>query len=163
MRPGVRGQLFCALFILLALPGCGVLAAPPGYDRDTRAYNLAHGRVVFKQHCLRCHGKGHMGAPIPGNPESWKGRLDQPLSVLVAHAIEGHGDMPARGETDLADREIASAVAYVVSRARIVLAEQVAAVSSSTDSDIAKSVESGPVDDAVVHMFLLLMSKDRWK
>lgn len=162
MPPGVRRLIFGALFIILAMPGGGVLAEPPGYDRDTRAYNLAHGRVVFNEHCLRCHENGHMGAPIPNNPDGWEGRLDQPLRALITHAIEGHGDMPARGETELADQEIASAVAYVVSRARIVLAEQITAV-SSTDSDITEAVDSEPTDNAVVQMFLLFMSKDRWK
>jgi hypothetical protein len=30
-------------------------AMPPGYASDTRAYNLAHGRVVFVDKCMRCN------------------------------------------------------------------------------------------------------------
>jgi cytochrome c5 len=151
-----------ALFVSLALPGSGAMAAPAGYDRDTRAYNLAHGRVVFTEHCLRCHEKGRKGAPIPDVPADWADRLDQPLPVLISHAIEGHGDMPARGETELSDQEIASAVAYVVSRARIVLGEQITAL-PATGAGMDEPADSQSIDDAVVQMFLLLIGKDRWK
>jgi len=162
MQPGAKALFFSALLIILALPGGGVLAAPPGYDRDTRAYNLAHGRVVFQENCLQCHENGHLDAPTTDDPEGWSVRLDQPLDNLIAHAIEGHGDMPARGETDLADQEIASAVAYFVSRARLLLAAQVTALSVE-DPGVAESVEVEPIDKAAVQMFLLWMGKDRWK
>ena len=162
MHLGLRALCRGALFVSLALPGSGVMAAPAGYDRDTRAYNLAHGRVVFTEHCLRCHEKGRKGAPIPDVPADWADRLDQPLPVLIQHAIEGHGDMPARGETELSDQEIASAVAYVVSRARIVLGETITAL-PATGAGENTPTDSQPIDDAVVHMFLLLIGKDRWK
>jgi cytochrome c5 len=137
-------------------------AAPAGYDRDTRAYNLAHGRVVFTENCMRCHEKGRKGAPIAGDPADWSGRIGQPLDVLIAHAIEGHGDMPARGDTELSDQEIATAVAYVVHRARVVLADQVNAM-PPTGAGPAGPVGPESIDDAVLHMFLLLIGKERWR
>lgn len=164
VRFGLRAVFCGALPVFFVLHGSDVLAKSSGHDRETRAYNLAHGRVVFKEHCLRCHEKGRKGAPVPGNAADWSDRLDQPLPVLIAHAIEGHGDMPARGETELSDQEIASAVAYVVSRARIVLGEQVASQRSEKKAAGADKVaEAETVDEAVVRMFLLLMGKERWK
>lgn len=150
------------LFVVSALPGSGLMAAPLGYDRDIRAYNLAHGRIVFTEHCLRCHEKGRKGAPIPGVPADWSARLDQPLAVLIAHAIDGHGDMPARGETELADQEIASAVAYVVSRAQVVLDQQTMVVREG-DVGAAGPATLESIDDAVMQMFLLLIGKERWR
>jgi len=162
MHPGLRVARLAAGCACLALATVGALAAPPGYERDTRAYNLAHGRVVFSEHCMACHAEGQGGAPIAGEPGDWSGRIDQPLSDLIAHAIEGHGDMPARGETELVDQEIAAAVAYVVSRARMVLEGRVATLPES-DSEVGESLDGEQLDDAVVRMFLLLMGKERWR
>ncbi len=141
------------LAVLLSIMSSSGVATSLGYDRDTRAYNLAHGRVVFKGHCMRCHDDGSEGAPVFGEPDDWSTRIDQPLSVLIEHAIEGHGNMPPRGDTGLADPEIASAVAYVANRAKILLGKQVAA----------EPVNREDIDEAVIRMFLLLIGKERWR
>jgi cytochrome c5 len=137
-------------------------ASAPGFDSDTRAYNLAHGRVVFSEHCLGCHEEGQEGAPAVGESTEWVDRLDQPLDTLIVHAIQGHGEMPARGETDLSDQDIASAVAYVVNRTRLLVAEELNQM-PGTDAGADADASPNSVDDAVVQMFLLLMGKDRWK
>jgi cytochrome c5 len=152
------------LALLLASLGGACLAAPPVLQSDTRAYNLAHGRVVFTEHCLRCHGEGREEAPMPDSAADWEGRLDQPLDALIRHAIEGHGNMPARGETELVDQEIASAVAFVVYRARLVAAEQAngTAAGDTRLADTGNATSPDPVDDAVLQMLLLLLGKQRW-
>jgi len=158
-------QVFApALAVLLALTGGSVSATQPGLEADTRSYNIAHGRVVFTRHCLRCHGEGRDNAPLPDNPADWTGRLDQPLDELIRHAINGHGDMPARGETDLVDQEIAAAVAFVVYRARLVVAEQANGAAAGDTRLADSSVDALPdnIDDAVMQMLLLLLGKQRW-
>ena len=70
--------------------------------------------------------------------------------------------MYSEDETELSDQEIASAVAYVVSRARIVLGEQITAL-PATGAGMDEPADSQSIDDAVVQMFLLLIGKDRWK
>jgi mono/diheme cytochrome c family protein len=145
------GHVVFALF--LTVMSGGGLATSLGYGLDTRGYNLAHGRVVFKQHCMRCHDKGSEGAPVLGDPDDWATRIDQPLSMLIKHAIEGHGDMPPRGQTGLADQEVASAVAYVANRAKTLMGRQV----------VAEPANYEPIDDVVMKMFLLLIGKERWK
>lgn len=162
MQPGRRLGSLAVVCVLFALASVLASAAPPGYERDTRAFNLAHGRVVFTEHCMRCHAQGLDGAPVPGDPGDWADRIDQPLDDLIAHAIQGHGDMPARGETELVDQEIAAAVAYVVSRARMVLDGQVATLPES-DTELSEPLDREQSDDAVVRMFLLLMGKERWR
>ena len=162
-----RQLLTPALAALLVLMGGPVSAAQPGLEADTRAYNIAHGRVVFTRHCLRCHGEENGNAPMPDSAADWQGRLDQPLQELIRHAINGHGDMPARGETNLVDQEIAAAVAFVVHRARLVAAEQMQGATPG-DTRIASAAKdtrpssADAVDDAVLRMFLLLMGKERW-
>ena len=91
---------------LLALP-CS--AEPSAYKQDTRAYNLAHGRVVFTNKCMRCHESGRKGAPVFGDSTDWAERLEQPLDTMIGHAINGHGRMPARGDQDISDQDVAAA------------------------------------------------------
>ena len=139
-----------------------VVATPPGYEADTRAHNLARGRVIFAEHCLRCHEQGRKGAPMLDDPADWSSRLEQPLATLIEHAINGHGDMPARGDTELNDQDIAAAVAFVVHRARIVVADRLDSLPAPAGG-LPASTDAASIDDAVVQMFLLLMGKDRWK
>jgi cytochrome c5 len=138
-----------------------VHATAPGYESDVRAYNLAHGRVVFNQHCLRCHEQGREGAPVLSESNDWASRLDQSLDTLIRHAIRGHGDMPARGETELSDQDVAAAVAYVVNRARLLVAEDVEELASNGAGQV-EATPSESLDEAVIQMFMLLIGKDRW-
>jgi len=147
---------------LLSLAFFGVGASTTGYDHDTRAYNLGHGRVVFNEHCLRCHEQGRKGAPMIDEADDWVERLQQPLDELIRHAIHGHGDMPARGELALHDQQVAAAVAYVVNRTRLMVAEQLNELPPAETSGAGTTVD-GSADDAVLHMFLLLLGKERWK
>jgi cytochrome c5 len=154
-----------ALLLVIALPG---LANPRGYAADTRAYNLAHGRVVFQNNCLKCHESGRRGAPVIEEAQDWQDRLQQPLSRLIAHAINGHGDMPPRGDQALTDQDVAAAVAYVVDRTRLLLDDDIARINSLPPTAAGPSeddldLRAGSSDDAVMHMFLMLFGKERWK
>lgn len=161
--PG-RSQPLLLVALVLAALGLTLpsYAMPPGYASDTRGYNLAHGRVVFVDKCMGCHESGLRGAPIFGETGDWKERIQQPLETLIDHAISGHGRMPARGDQDISDQDVAAAVAYVVNRTRVIAAGEgetlpaTAAVASAASTD-------DPFDDAVLQMFRLLLGKDRWK
>lgn len=137
------------------------LATPAGYEPDTRAYNLAHGRVVFADKCLRCHESGRRGAPVIGETDDWRKRLEQPLDTLIQHAIRGHGDMPARGDQEISGQDVAAAVAYVVNRVRVIAAERIEALPpAATPAATASASDPGePTSDTVVQMFLLLLGK----
>jgi cytochrome c5 len=77
-------------------------------------YDLALGKSVFNHTCLTCHGNSVLDAPRVGDMQVWQPRLAQGLDVLVQHALDGHGRMPAKGGyTTLTDYEVSSAVAYV--------------------------------------------------
>ena len=149
----------CVAMLCLALQAS---AGPLGYASETRAYNLAHGRVVFTENCLRCHGSGRRGAPVVGDSEDWKGRISQPLDTLIRHAIEGHGRMPPRGDRDISDQEVAAAVAYVVDRARAIAADDGQSADLPTAGASLRPA-GDDYDQVVVQMFLMLIGKDRWK
>jgi len=150
----------CLLALLLyALPSQADIASRP----DTRAYNIAHGRVVFENSCMRCHESGRKGAPILGDVEDWRERLQQPLDTLIAHAISGHGRMPARGDQQISDQDIAAAVAFVVDRTRTLM--RIEDINGLPPPAVGGATQTLPesLDEAVVQMFLMLLGKDRWK
>ncbi|MEM9175908.1 MAG: c-type cytochrome, partial [Myxococcota bacterium] len=82
---------------------------------------LESGRVVWTGTCIQCHSTGLGGAPLIGNPDLWRPRIDQGLDVLVQHALEGFygkkGEMPARGgNPDLTDEQVRLAVRFMATR-----------------------------------------------
>lgn len=76
---------------------------------------LSQGEAVFKGTCKVCHAQGINGAPIVGNANMWEERVKQGIPILVEHASNGYGLMPAKGgNTDLTTEEITAAVTYMV-------------------------------------------------
>ncbi len=75
------------------------------------------GEVVFNKNCKVCHAQGLNGAPILGNQAMWAERKKQSLEVLVQHASEGFGLMPAKGgNTALSNEEVTLAIEYMLSK-----------------------------------------------
>jgi cytochrome c5 len=92
---------------------------------STEKYDLALGESVFNHTCLTCHGSSVRDAPRAGDMHVWQPRLAQGLDVLIQHAKEGHGRMPAKGGyTTLTDLEVSSAVAYVYHAGMNILTNQ---------------------------------------
>ena len=82
---------------------------------------LEKGRQVWTGTCIDCHSTGLGGAPLIGNLELWKPRIDQGLPVLFEHAKNGFygdfGEMPARGGNEsLSDEEIEAAVRFMATQ-----------------------------------------------
>ncbi|WP_415885868.1 c-type cytochrome [Neptuniibacter sp. QD37_6] len=78
---------------------------------------LQQGKEIVEGRCFACHAQSINGAPIVGNEKMWKTRATQGKTVLVEHAINGIGLMPAKGGfTDLSDEEIGLAVGYMLSQ-----------------------------------------------
>lgn len=75
------------------------------------------GEQVYANNCKACHAQGISGAPILGNQKMWAKRIGQDKAVLVEHAINGYGLMPAKGGADhLSDEKIDAAVGYMLSQ-----------------------------------------------
>lgn len=75
------------------------------------------GKALVKQNCFVCHAQGLNGAPIIGNLKMWGPRKEQGIEVLVEHAFNGYGLMPARGGNEgLSKDEIRLAVSYMLSQ-----------------------------------------------
>jgi len=81
------------------------------------------GTNIYNVSCSSCHGPGSVNAPKTGNKEDWEKRIDNGISKLVEHAINGYsgdiGLMPARGGNNhLTDEEVTSAVIYIIEQSR---------------------------------------------
>ncbi|TVZ37876.1 cbb3-type cytochrome c oxidase subunit III [Alteromonadaceae bacterium 2753L.S.0a.02] len=96
------------LFAMLLVCGCAEKGPPP---------EILAGEQVFIKTCKVCHAQGINGAPILGNSAMWAPRKDKGLDVLVQHASEGFGLMPAKGgNPDLTQTEISHAVQFMLSK-----------------------------------------------
>jgi cytochrome c5 len=73
------------------------------------------GEAAFTQICSACHSAGVNGAPKIGDHAAWGPRIAQGKAVLYDHAINGKGNMPARGGTTWPDATIRMTVDYMVS------------------------------------------------
>lgn len=96
-----------------------ILAAASAVAAD----DLAKGKTVYDTACFACHAAGVAGAPKMGDKAAWAPRIKQGLDVMKTHALQGFtgksGVMPAKGgRTDLADADVASAVAYMVNQSK---------------------------------------------
>ncbi len=120
-------RLIAALVCTFAASTVIADQAPSQGDTTTRANTsnerFERGRRVFHRKCIKCHGSGRENAPVVGRPGDWAMRLDQPESVLVTHALEGHrgpgGQMPPKGGfASLSDDDVGAAVHYIAVRGR---------------------------------------------
>lgn len=71
---------------------------------------------INQRYCAACHQAGVLGAPVTGNAEKWGALLaDKGLDQLVANAIDGIGQMPARGGNPaLSDDDIRKTVKWML-------------------------------------------------
>lgn len=85
---------------------------------DEQAANepeVSPGQAIYEQACQMCHAAGVAGAPITGDEGAWAGRVSTGRDMLVTHAVQGIGAMPAKGgQLQLSDEEVASAVDYMI-------------------------------------------------
>ena len=81
---------------------------------------LKQGWTVFNRTCTVCHWPGVGGAPMIGDKNAWKERIDRGRTILYRHAINGFTGssgklMPPRGGNwNLTDDQVRAAVDYII-------------------------------------------------
>ena len=92
------------------------LAVPSAAKSTATAADIpSSGEQAFTKVCSVCHAQGINGAPKMGDHAAWGPRIAQGKQALYLHAIDGKGNMPARGGTAWPDAAIRMAVDYMVS------------------------------------------------
>jgi cytochrome c5 len=77
------------------------------------------GQTIYDRYCAGCHNVGAGGAPKMGEASQWMSRLQQGLPNLYKNAIQGIGNMPARGTcASCSDPEIKAAVDYIITNSK---------------------------------------------
>lgn len=108
MKPSMFEAIRMTLVIMLAnfaLAGCST-----GPDHS-------EGMAIVNSKCKVCHASGINGAPIIGNKKMWGPRIEQGMDILVDHAMNGYGLMPAKGGNEsLTKEDISKAIGYMVSQ-----------------------------------------------
>ena len=96
-------QLLLCIGLMVLLSGC-------------ESAKEAHpGETVWVDNCKVCHSVGLAGSPKFGDVKAWAKRIARGKDSLYQHALEGWGDMPARGgNPDLTDEQVKMAVDYMV-------------------------------------------------
>lgn len=90
-----------------------------GADNNLADPQIAAGEEVYEDNCAGCHNSGTAGAPKPGDKEGWKERIPLGIAELTKKSIEGYegktGMMPPKGgNSSLSEKEVSSAVKYMV-------------------------------------------------
>lgn len=90
----------------------------------TQDIDITLGKRAYESNCIICHEAGTAGAPKLSDTEIWEKRIDKGLETLFQNAIVGFtgevGFMPAKGgSSQLTDREVRSAVAYILQTAGV--------------------------------------------
>ena len=131
---------------------------------DVRQYNLGLGKKIFHTKCIKCHGDIEFDAPMFRDIEDWSKRIETPVDELVHHAINGHGEMPAKGGFDkLTDRQVGAAVAYVVDQTRRLIINTNGTLAINTEVCNSPSANCTPeeIDNFLVMQLLMLLTNQK--
>lgn len=135
--PSHRDSSFAQRALRLALPAVAIAAALAGCGKkssvdpevsaqlvqpvarvELKAVTVAPGSRTGEQIvtnvCNGCHASGAVNSPKTGDAAAWGPRIAQGFDTLVKNAINGKNAMPPKGgASDLTDKEVARAVAFL--------------------------------------------------
>jgi len=75
------------------------------------------GEEIVAKVCGACHNSGALGSPKTGDTAAWAPRIAKGYEALIASATNGLNSMPPKGgASDLTDKELARAVAYLANQ-----------------------------------------------
>ena len=93
------------------------------------------GEEIYGGVCTTCHAAGTLGAPLSGDAGQWAPRIATGLDAMVAVAIAGKGQMPARGGmSDLTDEEVRRTVIYMANQAGASFSEEAAPAAAAPET-----------------------------
>lgn len=92
--------VFGALALLL-VTACGDQAGSGagGAENASRQWLPADPALaeVYGRSCRSCHTIAATGAPLTGDTEAWRPRMEKGINVLVDNVVSGYGGMPPFG------------------------------------------------------------------
>jgi len=103
-------RVVAILSLCLALSACGAprRSEPLAGPAPLHTASLEHGRLVFDQHCRRCHGPGEGGLGPSMND------IPAPKPLMRLQIRRGLGAMPGFSEQEISDTELDHLLDYIV-------------------------------------------------
>lgn len=96
-----------------------VKSKEPTVAKSSGKLDASAGQDIYTAHCGICHDSGAAAAPKLGDALDWSKRLNQGMTLLLAHAINGYNSMPPRGTCmTCSDAEIKAAVDYILEKSK---------------------------------------------
>lgn len=107
------------LLIIFVSVACSEQKDPASNSGSAQDSQMKQGKETYQQVCAACHENGLAGAPKFGDKEAWSPRIAQGMDKLFQSAINGKGNMPAKGgQPGLSDQDIRAAIDYMVNNSR---------------------------------------------
>ena len=73
----------------------------------------------YQRSCFACHSTGTANAPMTGDAEAWKPRLEKGMDTLLASIKNGMGAMPPTGLcAECTDEELVALIEYMATPAQ---------------------------------------------
>ena len=118
--------MFKIILLGLLLVSSSLLITACNKDNDNsqktataQSSQMKRGQEIYQQVCASCHATGLAGAPKFGDKTAWAPRIAMGIDALVESAMQGKGNMPAKGgQAGLDDKEIRAAVNYMVENSK---------------------------------------------
>ena len=107
-----RGRLAVAILVATATTAAAIPAAVVA-SSSSAALEPRQARI-FAQVCARCHVRPGLGIPVVGDDAAWAPLREKGIETLVAHTVEGFGNMPPLGTCGYcSERDLRLLVAFM--------------------------------------------------
>lgn len=107
------------------------------------------GEEIFNGVCTACHTTGVLEAPKLGDKTAWELRMANGFDALLASAIKGKGNMPAKGgDASLSDDDVQATVIYMLEKAGIDTGITEASTTEESASEVSTTEESTTEESA---------------
>jgi cytochrome c5 len=141
---GEDPRLRAAIVERIAPVGSVNVAGAPAASAVVEEVAVRSGEEISAVACNACHVAGVLGAPKIGDAAVWNERLAAGGGVdgLTTSAINGKGNMPARGGAQISDEEVRAAVVHMLEASGVTVDSTAdAAPTAASPSDAAAAVE----------------------
>jgi cytochrome c5 len=141
---GEDPRLRAAIVERIAPVGSVNVAGAPAASATAEEVAARSGEEIAAAACNACHVAGVLGAPKIGDAAVWNDRLAAGGGVdgLTTSAINGKGNMPARGGAQISDEEVRAAVVHMLEASGVAVAGTAdAAPTDATPTNAEAAVE----------------------
>lgn len=113
-------QIDDAVDYLVSQAESGTASSAPAVAPMERL-TLVDGKKIYQAECAACHAPRtrYLNAPAIGDRDAWSKIIGQGMDQVIAHTLNGYGNMAAKGAcTHCSDEEVIVAIKYMVNQSK---------------------------------------------